>query len=189
MVTLRLFVTTIRSRSAKSPSLNLKTLLDAVPRPVGSMDTSPHLDYLLGTGQSSHFSRRRIVYEWGFGLAHQVPANKIKRIPKNDRSFCMRTGLTSVLGDSYSVTCLGNDSSHYCPFSGGGDVAILKSGSYSAATILDADADSDNEEPGTPCPQVPNVSPPKQGEYRWSVMHCMNCKPICCCYVLNYYSR
>ena len=40
---------------------------------------------------------------------------------------------------------------------------ILKSGCFSAATILGADADSDNEEPGTPCPQV---SPPKQGEYR-----------------------
>ena len=98
-------------------------------------------------------------------LSQQLPGNKINSIPENQRSLYMFTGLTSVLGNGYSVTCLGNDNSHYCPFSGGGDVAILKSGCYSAATILDADADSDNEEPGTPCPQLPNVSPPKQGEY------------------------
>ena len=114
-------------------------------------------------------------------LAQQHPKKKIGcQRSEKERSAEMAIELRSALGDGYYITCLGRESNHLCPFSGGGDLNIFKGGEcYAAATIFQSgvdDADTDGAEPnperlchspasGTPRPQV---SPPKQGEY-----HCV----------------
>lgn len=82
--------------------------------------------------------------------------------------------LKEKYGDNYDIAII-SDSSHFCPFSGGGDVGIFKTGSISMA-LLQGEASPD-ETPQNASPSAeavdsasPNqpqvVTPPRTGEYR-----------------------
>lgn len=100
-------------------------------------------------------------------LSHSIP-NNLEQTSEHGRTVDMIRRLIDIYEQIFNIG-ITSDSNHFCPFKGGGDVAIFKTGSSSAG-LLQGEGEGDEVLqgvaglPGSPPGSV--ITPPKQGEYR-----------------------
>ena len=123
-------------------------------------------------------------YLFGYSLGYAVsngkinldpclPTARVSKLSENARTIA----LVAKLREHYTsadICGLGRDSSHFCSFSGGGDIQIFNKVASSAAVVrLSGEEDDDSESPEqtvrspTDIPRdTLNVTPPSRGESR-----------------------
>ena len=75
---------------------------------------------------------------------------------KSSKTVRMIASLDSAFGGQYEIEA-NEDSSRYCPFTGGGDIRIVKKGRLTSAAVIQqmTSEDEDNDAREQPCPTPP----------------------------------
>ena len=88
------------------------------------------IQYLFG------YNHEYAVHKGKIELSNQIPEIAAQALSENQRTARIVQDLLTTLGKEYAIEVgSGKESTHYCPFSGGGNVRIFKKGSASAAVV------------------------------------------------------
>ena len=108
--------------------------------------------YLFGHDQSYS------VRDGQIQIDHHLPQVTTEEASEHQRTSVLVNGLVAHFGREYDIIMgSGHDASHFCPFTGGGDVQVFK---HKSGVVVAAEAEA------VPVASDPNVTPPREGEYR-----------------------
>lgn len=148
------------SHHGKLP-LPLKRHKDITPQPQQKLRVG--FEYLYG------YSHPYTISDGEIHLSHCLPPGRVKKPTENQRTMNMAKELEDIytVDSNVKICVLSHNSSHFCPFSGGGDVEVFTQTGISAAVVSVAGQGSeDGPDPDDPTPAdvspSPNITPPKQ---------------------------